>query len=176
MALWCFFLFRVYSPKCSSSDTIMEQVFCVYFSSDIILELSFSYHAEMKKNFFSKIIYWPIPKCTTTKGNTLYISSLLFIYIDIYVFISLFILYLQLFLSGGRGGGLMEEHTNGPYSPLLLHPQMKQRCFQQPSPGSLEFHLVIKTFELEGILREISLLGRSCWLSLVPLKIQRTKL
>lgn len=49
-----FFLFRVFSPKPSSSDMVTEQLF-ICFSVDIILILSFSYHDELKEKVFSKI-------------------------------------------------------------------------------------------------------------------------
>ena len=74
-------------------------------------------------------------------------------------------------LGEGRDGGMLGEHTSGPILQLLSHSDEAKMLQTELSPGALEFHLVIKMFALEEFLKEIHLLGRKCWLCLVPLKI-----
>lgn len=71
-------------------------------------------------------------------------------------------------LGEGRDSGMLGGNTNGPILPLLTSSDEAETVQAELSLGSLEFHLVIKIFELEGFLKEISLLRRRCWLSLVP--------
>lgn len=119
MALWVFFLFRAYSQSILHQIWLQNKVF-VCFSGDIIMLLSFSYHAELKENFFLKSFVGPSqnvqqPKSTHYPYILVIYGRYLTTLISMYLFPCLYSICSCFFL----GGGVVGWWGNTPVNPIL---------------------------------------------------------
>lgn len=135
-----------------------------FFVASVVIWLSSCHyhhcHGELKEKFFSKIVCLLIPKCTTIERSTLYICPCyvweISIYLHEYLYFPVCILYSVVSSLVGGADGVAEEHTSGPYPTITLSTSVVAEMLQTwLLPGSLEFHLVIKLFELERLLEGI---------------------
>ena len=126
-----FFLFKIHSPKLSTSDMVTEHIFICLFVSVLILFCYCHFLTMMswKRNFFLKSFVSLSQNVQQPKATRYtYITCIWDVHLSVSILISIYLfpyfyLICSCFFIGRGASGVIEEHTSVP-ALLLLYPGM----------------------------------------------------